>query len=202
MTTPCPPSPLSFHPVGRREVVGRFEAGRLTSEAGGILLRDVDQRLGLMPRLAACFRDCRHPDRIDPLLTEWIAHRVHGLALGYDDLHDHDPLRADSRLALMAGKTDLSGAPRRRARDRGRPLASSKTLNRLELGTPETAAHDRSPKIVADPAALDRWLVALLLEAHASPPEELWLDVDATDDPLHGEQEGRFFHGYDRPSCD
>ena len=109
-----------------------------------------------MPRLAVCFCDGRHSGRTEHLVTELIAQRVHGIALGDEDLNDHDTLRAGPLLALMVGKTDLSDAQRPRARDRGYPLAGSKTLNRLELGMPETAAQNRYYKIVADPAALDR----------------------------------------------
>jgi hypothetical protein len=129
-----------------------------------------------------------------------VAQRVYGLALGYEDLNDHDALRADSVLALLAGKRDLTGASRERSRDRGYPLAGSSTLNRLELGTRASAAADRYKRIVADPAALDRLLVDLFVESHEKPPKEIWLDLDATDDPLHGHQEGRFFHGYYRCS--
>jgi hypothetical protein len=130
-----------------------------------------------------------------------VAQRVYGLALGYEDLNDHDTLRADSVLAVLAGKRDLTGESRERARDRDYPLAGSSTLNRLELSTPESAAEDRYKRIAADPAALDRLLVDLFLDSYARPPREIWLDLDATDDPLHGHQEGRFFHGYYRCCC-
>lgn len=104
-------------------------------------------------------------------------------------------------LALLAGKRDLTGASRERSRDRGYPLAGSSTLNRLELGTPASAAADRYKRIAADPAALDRLLVDVFLKSYEQPPREIWLDLDATDDPLHGHQEGRFFHGYYRCYC-
>src|SRR5690606_37300472 len=123
------------------------------------------------------------------------------LALGYEDLNDHDPLRADSVLALLVGRSDLMGDRRVREQDRGYPLAGSSTLNRLELSEPQSAAADRYKRIAADPAALDRLLVDLFVEAHDEPPREIWLDLDATDDPLHGHQEGRFFHGYYRCYC-
>jgi hypothetical protein len=201
MNTECIPSQLEFHALGARDVVGRFDGGRITSDGGGLLLREVDQRVGALDRLTACFTDYRNPKRIEHSVHELVAQRVYGLALGYEDLNDHDALRADSMLALLAGKRDLTGEAREKRRDRGFPLAGSSTLNRLELGTPDSAAEDRYKRIAADPDALDRLLVDLFLESHKKPPKEIWLDLDATDDPLHGHQEGRFFHGYYRCYC-
>ena len=134
-------------------------------------------------------------------MLELVTQRVGGIALGYEDLNDHDALRGDSLLALWAGKADLTGAQRPRERDRGYALAGSSTLNRLELSRPEAAARDRYRRISADADALDRVLADLFLDAHTEAPEELWLDLDATDDPLHGDQEGRFFHGYYKTYC-
>ena len=154
---------------GRRQVRARFDGGRMSSDGGDLLLQAVDQRIGLTRRLAACFVDHRNPRRCEHSLQRLLAQRLFGLALGYEDLCDHD---------------------------RGYPLAGSSTLNRLELGTPEQAPQDRYKRIVADPQRLDALLVELFLDSHAAAPEEIVLDVDATDDPLHGRQEGRFFHGY------
>ena len=201
MATECTPEQIEFHALGRREVVGRFDGGRLSSDGGGLLLREVDHRLGLLPRLAGCFSDYRNPNSVEHSVGALVSQRVYGLALGYEDLNDHDVLRADSVLALLVGKRDLTGEARERARDRGYPLAGSSTLNRLELGTPAAAAADRYKRISADPAALDRLLVDVFIESHAKAPREIWLDLDATDDPLHGHQEGRFFHGYYRCYC-
>jgi len=201
MTTECNPEQLEFHALGRREVIGRFDGGRITSDGGGLLLREVDKRLGLLDRLATCFTDYRNPNSIEHSVQALVAQRVYGLALGYEDLNDHDVLRKDSVLALLVGKQDLTGDARIREQDRGHPLAGSSTLNRLELSTPETAPDDRYKKIVADPAALDGLLVDVFLESQRTPPREIWLDLDATDDPLHGHQEGRFFHGYYRCYC-
>ena len=201
MTTQCTSTQMEFQSFGRRSVVGRFDGGRLTSDAGGVLLREVNRQLDLLPRMAACFTDHRHAGMIEHTLTELLAQRLYGLALGYEDLNDHDALRADSLLALLVGKADLTGAQRSRVRDRGYALAGSSTLNRLELGTPGAAAEHRYQKIVAAPEALDRLLVDVFLESHRQPPSVLWLDLDATDDPLHGHQEGRFFHGYYKAYC-
>jgi hypothetical protein len=201
MWTECTPEQLDFHALGRREVICRFDGGRITSDGGGLLLREVDRRVGLLDRLSACFTDYRNPNSIEHSVSELVAQRVYGLALGYADLNDHDALRADSVLALLAGKRDLTGESRERERDRGYPLAGSSTLNRLELSTPALAADDRYKRIAADAVALDRLLVDLFLESYEKPPREIWLDLDATDDPLHGHQEGRFFHGYYRCYC-
>jgi hypothetical protein len=196
MKTECIPRQLEFHALGSRDVVGRFDGGRISSDAGGLLLREVDQRLGLLDRLSACFTDYRNPNSIEHSVHALVAQRIYGLALGYEDLNDHDALRADSVLALLVGKRDLTGEHRQRERDKGYALAGSSTLNRLELATPQAAASDRYKRIAADPAAFDRLLVDLFMDSHQKPPREIWLDLDATDDPLHGHQEGRFFHGY------
>ena len=195
MYTHCTPEQLHFHAHGRREVIARFDGGRITSDAGGMLLRETDIRLGLMERLARCFRDCRKPGSVEHPVRSLVAQRVYALALGYEDLNDHEELRRDSLLALLVGKRDLTGAGRVRLRDHGSPLAASSTLNRLELGGAEPA-RDRYKRIAADFEAMDRLLVDVFLESYTEPPGEVWLDLDATDDPLHGRQEGGFFHGY------
>ena len=195
------PTQLEFSNVGRRKVTASFDGGHLTSDGGALLLREVDKRIGLLSRLPSCFADFRQPHRIEHLPGELVAQRILALAMGYEDLNDHDVLRADPLLALMAGKDDLTGKDRRRKRDRGRPLASAAALNRLELSRPDTASADRYKKIAADFAKMDALLCDLFIEAHPSPPGEVILDLDATDDPLHGNQEGRFFHGYYRSYC-
>ena len=201
MTTQCTATQLEFQPFGRRQVTGRFDGGRLTSDAGGLLLREVDERLDVLSRLAGCVTDYRQAGRVEHPVGSLLAQRIYGLALGYEDINDHDTLRNDSLLALLVGKADLTGARRRRVRDQGCPLAGSSTLNRLELGTPEQAAHHRYQKVVVDPEGPDRLLVDVFLESQPETPSVLWLDLDATDDPLHGAREGRFFHGYYKSYC-
>ena len=201
MQPECIPPQLCFEGLGRRAVVGRFDGGRLTTDGGVLLLREVDRRFRVTERLAECFRDHRSVARLEHRLETLVAQRVLGLAAGYEDLNDHDRLRSDSVLALASGCADVTGERRVRARDRGHALAGSSTLNRLELSVPDTAARDRYRKIAADPEAMDALLVALFLEAHPEPPGAIVLDLDATDDPLHGNQEGRFFHGYYRHYC-
>ena len=201
MDTQCSDDQLDFHALGRRRITGRFDGGHMSSDGGGLLLREVDKRIGLTERLARCFVDYRNPSSVEHDVRTLLAQRVYALALGYEDLNDHDELRRDALLSLAAGKVDPTGAGRVRERDRGAALASSSTLNRLELGDPAQAAVHRYKRIVAQPEALDDLLVGLFVGSHGKPPREIWLDLDATDDPLHGMQEGRFFHGYYRCYC-
>ena len=196
MTTQCIPEQLEFHGHGPRSVSGRFDGGHISSDGGGLLLREADLRVGLTARLSSCFADYRNALSVEHSVQVLLAQRIYGVALGYEDLNDHDVLRSDSVLALLVGKVDLTGARRVRERDRGNPLASASTLNRLELSDPQEAAHSRYKRIAGKPEALDELLVELFVESYAKAPREIWLDLDATDDPLHGCQEGRFFHGY------
>ena len=200
MTTECTSTQLQFHPLGRRSVVAGFE-GMQSSDGGALLLREVEQRTRIVQRLAAQFVDYRSPELIEHSVTDLLMQRVFGLALGYEDLNDHDALRLDHLLALAMGKEDPTGATRKRSQDRGLPLASSSTLNRLELTTLDATAQTRYKKIVANTAGMDELLVSAFLESYSQPPAQIWLDLDATDDPLHGNQEGRFFHGYYRHYC-
>jgi hypothetical protein len=133
MQTECNTGRFAFQPLGGREVVGAFDGGRITSDAGGLLLREVEQRTGIIRQFAACFVDHRDPELIEHTVEELVAQRVYALALGYEDLNDHDRLRLDPLLATLVGKEDPTGESRLRERDRGKPLAGKSTLNRLEL---------------------------------------------------------------------
>lgn len=202
MDTQCIPTQLEFHALGTREVVGKFDGGNITSDAGGLLLRETEKRMGILSGFAGCFEDLRDPDLIEHTVAELVAQRVYGLALGYEDLNDHDDLRRDPLLAVLVGKEDPEGAGRIRKQDQGKAMAGKSTLNRLELTPAEPAGAElRYKKIVMMPEAIDRLFVDVFLRSYAEPPEEIVLDVDATDDPLHGNQEGRFFHGYYRNYC-
>jgi len=152
-------------------------------------------------RFARCFRDARRPERIEHSVAELVRQRIYGLALGYEDLNDHDRLRADPLLALLAGKADPQGRERRRERDRGQAGAGKSTLNRLELTPADAGENARYQKIALDFDAVDRTLAELYIQRQASPPQQIVLDLDATDDRLHGRQEGRFFHGYYGDYC-
>jgi hypothetical protein len=188
--TECRAGQLEFQGLGGRRVVADFTAEQTTSDGGLALLREVAERSGLVRAFAACFTDHRSPERIQFSVEELIGQRVFGLACGYEDLNDHDRLREDPMFALATGRDPGAGR-----------LAGRNTLNRLEL-TPEGASgSDRYKKISYDDEAMGRVFVEAFLNAHEMPPERIVLDLDATDDPLHGGQEGRFFHGYYRSYC-
>jgi hypothetical protein len=173
-----------------------FDGGLLSSEGGALLLAEVERHTGILARLAACFTDHRDPDALEHTVPQLLAQRVYGIALGYEDLNDHDTLRGDPLRAALVGKDDPLGHDRLWPSDRGKPLAGKSTLNRLELTPPDADAQARYKKIVAHPPALEQVFVDVFVHAHPVPPAELILDLDATDDPLHGQQEGRFFHGH------
>jgi hypothetical protein len=186
MQTECSAKPSAFGQVEGRPVVAEFDGGALTSDAGGLLLGAADRRLDMVRRLAGCFRDARDPRLVEHSVATLIGQRVFGIALGYEDLNDHDELRHDPLMAVLAGKLQAW-------RSDCAPAAGKSTLNRLELSR-EMAT--RYHKISHEKAAIEALFVDLFLEAQAGPPKQIILDLDATDDPLHGHQEGRFFHGY------
>ena len=201
MKTECSQLAFDFQPLAARQVVADFEGGTITSDAGGLLLREVEARTGLLAKLARCFDDYRDEELIEHSVTDLIKQRVFALALGYEDLNDHDQLRADPLLATLVGKRDVTGAERLDRRDQGKPLAGKSTLNRLELTPARASIKSRYKKIVARQNAIAAWFVDAFLQLNPQPPEEIVLDLDATDDPLHGEQAGRFFHGYYKSYC-
>jgi DDE family transposase len=186
MPTECSRDLFGFAPVEGRRVVAGFDGGAVTSDAGALLLGATDRVIGLVERFAVCFNDGRSAGLVEHTVETMVAQRVFGIALGYEDLIDHDQLRHDPVLATLVGKL--------RARRKGcAPLAGKSTLNRLEHAP---SGPSRYHRIDHDGVAIERLLVNLFLEAHPRPPERIILDLDATDDPLHGHQEGRFFHGY------
>ena len=186
MPTECKPPLLDFAPVEGRAVVAAFDGGVITSDAGALLLGATDRAIGLIERFASCFGDQRAPELVEHPVEALLMQRVFGIALGYEDLVDHDQLRHDPVLAVLAGKLATR-------RPDCAPLAGKSTLNRLELSGAEPTRYHR---IGHDPVAIERLFVDLFLEAHRRAPGQITLDLDATDDPLHGHQEGRFFHGY------
>jgi hypothetical protein len=187
MQTECSSEQFEFEGLGRRRVVAAFDGGALTSDAGALLLRHTDRTIGLIERVAACFQDNREQDQVVHPLPALVGQRIVGIALGYEDVSDHDELRHDPVLALFAEKLEPK-------RSDCAPLAGKSTLNRLEHAP--RRPDDRYHKIDHDPEALAHLFVELFLDAHKRPPKQIVLDLDATDDPLHGQQEGRFFHGY------
>ena len=186
MQTQCSADLFGFARVESRAVVAGFDGGKITSDAGALLLGATDRTIRLVERFADCFADSRAPELIEHTVGTLVGQRVFALALGYEDLVDHDQLRHDPTLSVLAGKLSA------RRKDCA-PLAGKSTLNRLELGGPELTRYHR---IAWDGAKIEGLFVDLFLEAHQHPPKQIILDLDATDDPLHGHQEGRFFHGY------
>jgi hypothetical protein len=186
MPTECSAERFDFGTVEGRSVEAAFDAGLVTSDAGALLLGATDRAIDLMDRFASCFHDARHPEWIEHEVTTLVGQRVFGIALGYEDLNDHDELRHDPMMAMLAGKLKAQ-------RKDCAPVAGKSTLNRLELSKLEPT---RYHKISHNPVAIKALLVDLFLEAHERAPKQIVLDLDATDDPLHGQQEGRFFHGY------
>jgi Transposase DDE domain group 1 len=186
MPTQCSRDLFGYEVVEGRQVVAAFDGGDATSDAGALLLGATDRAIGLVGRFAGCFEDGRVQAQVEHTVRAMVAQRVFGIALGYEDLLDHDHLRHDAVLATLAGKLTAR-------RTDCAPLAGKSTLNRLEHAP---SGPSRYHKIGHDPAAIEGLFVDLFLEAHKTPPKEVILDLDATDDPLHGHQEGRFFHGY------
>ena len=186
MPTECSRNLFGFAPVEGREVVAAFDGGAITSNAGGLLLGGADRVIGMMKKFAACFHDERRAHLIEHEVETLVGQRVFAIALGYEDLNDHDQLRHDPMMAVLAGKLEAR-------REDCAPVAGKSTLNRLERSKLEP---DRYHKISHNPIAIKRLLVDLFLDSHERAPSEIILDLDATDDPVHGNQEGRFFHGY------
>ena len=201
METECIQRTFAFHGLGSREVVARFDGGHVTSDAGGMLLREVDRKFGFLDRFARCFTDHRDPEAVEHTVADLVRQRVFALCLGYEDLNDHDRLRLDPLLAILVGKDDPTGRDRVRERDKGKPLAGKSTLNRLELTPPGADGDSRYKKIVAHLARMQEFLVEAFLHQHSTPPDRIVLDLDATDDPIHGHQLGKFFHGYYDCDC-
>ena len=189
MPTECNPTLFEFSPVDGRQVVAAFDGGAITSDAGAMLLGETDRAIRLTERFAGCFTDVRVPELVEHEVGTMVLQRVVGIALGYEDLNDHDELRHDPVLAVLVGKLAAKRAD-------CAPLAGKSTLNRLELSRPEAT---RYHKVSHDPAAIETLLIDVFLESHRRSPAQIILDLDATDDPLHGNQEGRFFHGYCAP---
>jgi hypothetical protein len=185
--TECNQSSFGFEACGSREIVARFDGGTISSDGGAFLLRQTDKRLNLLPRLAECFLDGRNQEQVEHSILEMLSQRIYGLALGYEDINDHEQLRKDPVFGILAGREELE-----------EPLAGKSTLNRMELGT---GTKDRYKKITFWKEAIDELLVKMFLESYQKAPDEIILDVDTTDLRLHGKQEGRFFHGYYDSYC-
>jgi len=202
VNTQCSETRVHFKRLGGRDVVADFSGGRLTSDAGALLLGKVDEALGLTERFAELFTDYRDPDSTEHPVLDLVRQRVYGIALGYEDLNDHDELSRDPLLATVVGKTDPLGEGRVRERDRGRPLAGKSTLNRVELTRGDlTTPRHRYKRVALDMERAERFFAEAVVGRPQRRPRVVILDFDATDDPLHGQQEGRHFSGYYKEYC-
>lgn len=199
--TQCNLFSFQFQSHNSKKVIANFDGGHITSDAGAILLCELEKKTKILEKFAGCFTDHRNQDKIEHRVLEMISQRIYGLILGYEDLNDHDELRSDVLLSLLSGKEDLTGQNRRREKDKGYALAGKSTLNRLELTPFEANAKSRYKKIVFDEDKINDLFMELFLDSYNKAPKEIILDCDATDDPLHGSQEGRFFHGYYHCYC-
>ncbi len=185
--TECIQCSFGFEGHGKREVVARFDGGTISSDGGALLVRETDIRMNLLPRFGECFLDGRNQDLVKHSVGQMLAQRVYGLVMGYEDINDHEQLRTDPVFAVLAGRTDFD-----------EPLAGKSTLNRMELGP---GVKDRYKKITFWKDSIDELMVRVFLESYDKAPAEIVLDIDTTDLPLHGKQEGRFFHGYYDTYC-
>ena len=184
MNTECTLKQLELQGLGRRKITITNDADVATSDGGLILLHQIEKKYCIISRLASCFKDRRNPGRIEHTVFQLLSQRIYGLCQGYEDLNDHDQWRSDPLLSLVCGK------------EKGKLLSGKSTLNRMELGKETEEYGDRYNKIDWDSGEIEQLLVDVFLDSFSSPPKEIILDFDATDDPLHGHQEGRFFHGY------
>lgn len=202
MPTQCTTQKLPFKDLGDRSVEAEFTADRITSDAGGLFIREVAEEMELFGQVASCFTDYRDPERREHEIEELVGQRVMGLVQGYEDLSDHDDLRGDPLMATLAGKQeDPAGQDRRQEADLGQPLASKATLGRLEHAPESQDETDRYCRMTVDHEQMEDLLVELFLQSREKPEEPIVLDLDATHDPLHGKQEGRFFHGFYNCYC-
>ena len=201
LVTECKEGTFGFQGVGGRDVVAQFNGGMITTDGGALLLAELEAKRAIVKQFADCFTDHRDPELIEHTVLELMKQRIYGLVLGYEDLNDHDQLRSDPLLATVVGKSDPTGKNRRRASDRGKAMAGKSTLNRLELRTDDPKLDVAYKKISANTDKIDRYFVDVFLQGYEEAPEVIILDLDATDDRIHGNQEGRFFHGYYGDYC-
>lgn len=204
--TQCIQQTFGFHDLGKRQVVADFQGGNLSADGGVVLLREVDSQTGFINQIASCFTDFRAPHLITHSVPDLLRQRILGIALGYEDLNDHDTLRHDPAMALGVGKEDPLGLDRHDPKDKGKALAGKSTLNRLELTNAKTTQQGATiskgdHKIRADHAALEKLMIKLTVNMLSADTKEIILDFDATDSLIHGDQKGKFFHGYYGDYC-
>jgi hypothetical protein len=192
-----------FQGHGKQKVIGEFDGGTITSDAGALLLRELEKRSQTLKKFSECFTDYRDARYIEHTVEELIGQRVYAIILGYEDLNDHDELRLDPFLATLVGKPDPTGNSRKQASDQGKAMAGKSTLNRLELFSDDPVKNGRYKKISANADAIDKLFVQHFLHQYQQKGEPQWivLDLDVTDDLIYGHQEGRFYHGYYKGYC-
>jgi hypothetical protein len=198
---PLPKNNIEFNKLNNRSVVGNFNGGRITPDAGAHILREIDKKLNITKGFSDCFSDFRDPKKCDHTLDELIRQRVYALALGYEDLNDHDRLRSDWNLAVLCEKDDPTGMNRCKESDKGNPLAGKSTLNRLELTPWDTDGNHRYKRTVIHPDQVDDLFIQVFLKSQQEIPQQIIIDLDVTEDEIHGNQEGRFFHAYYKCYC-
>jgi hypothetical protein len=203
MSQQCEEKQLYLQGLGSRKVVADFDGGTISSDAGGLLLREVDMKCGILDRFAECFIDRREPGYAEHPVQQLVAQRVYGLCLGYEDLNDHELLRYDPLFATLCGQPDVQGQTRRHEADVGKALAGKATLQRLESAPAESAGVGRYHRIFHSRQRIEAFFVEHFLDHYNAgcQPGQIILDLDATDDPIHGSQEGRFFHGFYNSYC-
>ncbi|MGH9801993.1 MAG: IS1380 family transposase [Blastocatellia bacterium] len=201
MATECREQKLLFQDHGSRSVEAAFDGGMITSDGGALLLRELELKRHIVGNFSDCFTDHRDAGAVEFSLDQLLKQRIFGLALGYQDLNDHDKLRVDPLLALLCGRADVTGQDRRCTADRGKPLAGKSTLNRLELWSGDEQRDGIYKKIEVNEAKVDEFFINHFLSSQRTVPARIYLDLDATDDRIHGMQEGRHFNGYYDDYC-
>ncbi|KAF0248116.1 MAG: transposase family protein [bacterium] len=186
-----------FQENGKRKVVGEFDGATITSNAGVLLLRELEEKSQVLKEFAECFTDYRNVEQIEHTVEELVKQRTYGIVLGYEDLIDHDELRLEPLLAVVVGKIDPTVMDRKQLQDQGKALAGKSTLNRLELRSDDPKKDGRYKKIAANTQAIDKLMVEHFIKAHNQAPKEVILDLDTTENKIHGNQEGRFYRRAD-----
>jgi hypothetical protein len=199
--TECKSNQIKFQDLGLKNVIAAFDGGNITSDAGALILREIDKANNFIKDFTFCFTDYRDQDLTEHSLEELLKQRIFGICLGYEDLNDHDELRYDPLLATACDKNDPLGNDRENERDKGKALAGKSTLNRLELSNEGDLSKQRYKKIAFDFNKIENYFIEKFLTTYPSAPREIIIDVDATDDSIHGNQEGKYFHGYYGDYC-
>lgn len=199
--THCKSNKIKFQDLDLKNVIAAFDGGNITSDAGALILREMDKANDFIKDFSLCFTDYRDQDLIEHKLEELLKQRIFSICLGYEDLNDHDELRFDPLLATACDKKDPLGNDRENERNKGKALAGKSTLNRLELSGTGDLSKQRYKKITADFDKIENYFVDKFLNTYPKTPKEIIIDVDATDDLIHGDQEGKYFHGYYGDYC-